>query len=69
VRTPVLLLAAGLDKLVRDAAITAAARRLPDAEMQIFPTGRHELLREADETRLPVIAAIDDFLDRRAPAL
>lgn len=68
VRTPVLLLAAGLDKLVRDAAITAAARRLPDAEMQIFPTGRHELLREADETRLPVIAAIDDFLDRRAPA-
>jgi len=69
VRTPVLLLAAGLDKLVRDEAIAAAAQRLPDAEMKLFPTGRHELLREADENRLPAIAAIDDFLDRRAPCL
>lgn len=66
VRTPVLLLAAGLDKLVRDEAIASAARRLPDAEMKLFPTGRHELLREADENRLPALAAIDDFLDRRA---
>ncbi|PXA87435.1 alpha/beta hydrolase [Nostoc sp. 3335mG] len=65
VRTPVLLLAAGLDKLVRDDAISAAAQRLPDAEMKLFPTGRHELLREADENRLPALAAIDDFLDRR----
>lgn len=68
VRMPVLLLAAGLDKLVRDEAIAAAAKRLPDAEMKLLPTGRHELLREADENRLPALAAIDDFLDRRAPA-
>jgi len=67
VRTPVLLLAAGLDRLVRDEAIVAATQRLPDAEMKLFPSGRHELLRESDENRLPVIAAIDDFLDRRAP--
>jgi lysophospholipase len=68
VATPVLLLAAGLDKLVRDAAIEDAARRLPNAEMILLPTGRHELLREADENRLPALAAIDDFLDRRAPS-
>ncbi len=68
VATPVLLLAAGLDKLVRDAAIEDAARRLPNAEMKLLPTGRHELLREADENRLPALAAIDDFLDRRAPS-
>ena len=67
IRTPVLLLAAGLDKLVKDEAIAAAARRLRDAEMTLFPTGRHELLREADENRIPALAAIDDFLDRRAP--
>jgi lysophospholipase len=68
VETPVLLLAAGLDKLVRDEAIEDAARRLPDATVKLFPTARHELLREADENRLPALAAIDDFLDRRAPA-
>jgi lysophospholipase len=68
VATPVLLLAAGLDRLVRDSAIEQASRRLPHAEMKLLPTGRHELLREADDNRLPALAAIDDFLDRRAPA-
>jgi lysophospholipase len=67
VTAPVLLLAAGFDKLVRDSAIEAAAWRLPDGEFQLLPTARHEMLREADENRLPALAAIDDFLDRRAP--
>jgi lysophospholipase len=67
VRIPTLLLAAGLDKLVKRSAIERAAARLPDAEFVAFPTGRHELLREADGDRSAALAAIDDFLDRRAP--
>lgn len=67
VRTPVLLLAAGYDKLVRDSAIEEAAWRLPDGEFQLLPTARHEMLREADENRRAALAAIDGFLDRRAP--
>jgi lysophospholipase len=67
VRTPVLLLAAGLDRLVDNQVIAAAARRLPQAEYRCWPGARHELLREADSDRLPALAAIDDFLDRMAP--
>jgi len=68
VATPVLLEAAGLDVLVDDGAIAEAARRLPEAELLTLPTARHEVLREADDNRLPALAAIDDFLDRKAPA-
>jgi lysophospholipase len=34
----------------------------------VLPAARHEMLREADDQRLPALAAIDDFLDRKAPA-
>jgi lysophospholipase len=68
VRVPTLMLAAGLDRLVRLSAITQAVARLPDAELVTFPTARHELLREADEDRLAAFGAIDDFLERRVPA-
>jgi lysophospholipase len=67
VTTPVLLLAAGYDKLVRDSTIEEAAWRLPNGEFLLLPDARHEILRETDENRLPALAAIDDFLDRRAP--
>ncbi len=68
VTMPVLLEAAGLDLLVNNEAIAEAARRLPDAEQFVLPAARHEMLREADAQRLPALAAIDDFLDRKAPA-
>lgn len=68
VHVPTLLLAAGLDRLVRLSAIARVADRLPDAELATFPTARHELLREADDDRLAALAAIDDFLGRRAAA-
>jgi lysophospholipase len=68
VRVPVLLLAAGRDKLVDGATIARVAARLPDAELRVFPDAAHELLREADADRLPAMAAIDDFLARRAPS-
>lgn len=67
VREPVLMLAAATDKLVSNAAIDRAARRLPDARL-VRTAGAHEILREADPVRLAALAAIDDFLDARAPA-
>ncbi len=68
VATPVLLLGAERDRLVRSAPIRAAAARLPDAELRMLAEGAHELLREVDAVRVPVFAAIDRFLDARAPA-
>ncbi len=67
VRCPILLLEAGLDQLVDTAAIERSARRLPDAELVRLPDARHEILRDADGPRLAALAAIDDFLARRAP--
>lgn len=64
---PVLLLEAGLDQLVDGAAIERSAGRLPDAERVCLADARHEILRDADAPRLAALAAIDDFLDRRAP--
>lgn len=68
VRTPILFLVSGRDRLVDGRAIAAAAARLPDARLCLFPTAAHEVLREAEENRLPAFAAIDEFLDARAPA-
>jgi len=67
VHCPVLLLKAGLDALVDAAAIERTAARLPDAEFIRLPGARHEILRDADGPRLAALAAVDDFLDRRAP--
>lgn len=68
VRTPVLLIEAGRDQLVSGQAIERAARRLRNAELVRFPSARHEILREADDERRAALAAIDGFLDRRAPS-
>jgi lysophospholipase len=63
---PVLLLAAGRDRLVSTSEIARAARQLPHAELEIFPDAAHEILREADPVRLAAYARIDAFLDARA---
>lgn len=63
---PLLVLAAACDRLVSNAAIVAAAARLPDARLLIFDAA-HELLREADPVRPAALAAIDRFLDEIAP--
>ena len=67
VRQPILMLATSDDRLVSSAAIDRAARRLPHAEYLRFgPESAHEILREADPVRDRALAAIDDFLDRKA---
>ena len=68
VRVPILLLAAANDRLVSGAAIARAAARLPDARLETFPEGAHELLREVDPIRDRALGLIDAFFDARAVA-
>jgi lysophospholipase len=65
---PILLIGAAGDRLVSSAAIRAAATRLKTAELYVSEDAAHELLREVDSIRVPLMAKIDRFLDARAPA-
>ncbi|WP_084582190.1 alpha/beta fold hydrolase [Sphingomonas azotifigens] len=68
VHTPLLLLVAEADGLVDARAALRIAPRLPDADVVRFgPESAHEILREADPVRNRALAAIDAFLDARAP--
>jgi lysophospholipase len=65
---PLLLLVAEADALVDARAALRIAPRLPDAVAERFgPESAHEILREADPVRNRALAAIDGFLDARAP--
>lgn len=68
VELPVLLLGTERDRLVSPTAIHRAAELLPHAELLMFPTAAHELLREDDSVRLAALTRIDAFLDEHAPA-
>jgi len=69
VRVPTLLLGTSIDGLVSWSAIRRAAARLPRGELVAFGSEcRHEILREVDPVRGRALAAIEDFLDRTAPA-
>ena len=68
-RVPTLMLVAQADKLVRARTALAVAAALPDCTVVRFGAeSAHEILREADPVRDRAIAAIDSFLDERAPA-
>ncbi len=67
-RTPLLFVIAEEDGLVDARAALRIAPRLPNAEVLRFgPESAHEILREADPVRDRALAAIDGFLDARAP--
>ncbi len=69
VDVPVLIISTAADKLVSHPANLAAARRLPKAElMALGNEAAHEVLREVDSVRDPIMARIAAFLDRVAPA-
>ncbi len=69
VTVPVQMLVADADALVDPRAAIDIAGRLPDVELLRFGAeSAHEILREADPVRSRAIAAIDAFLDARAPA-
>lgn len=62
VTTPLLILAAANDRLVDGAAAARLAKRLPHARVAVIAGAAHELLRETDAIRDPVLARIDEFL-------
>ena len=63
ITVPVLIAVAGRDRLVRNAAIRKAARRLPNATVKTYPDALHELLMERDEVRNTVLDDMDRFID------
>ena len=62
VTTPVMIMLAEHEALVDNAAAARLAARLPKAWVQTVPGAAHELLREADAIRLPVLDGIAGFL-------
>ncbi len=68
VDVPVLIISTASDKLVSHSANLKAAKRLPKGEMMALGAeAHHEVLREEDSVRDPIMARIADFLDRTAP--
>ena len=68
VAVPTLFLIPDHDRLVDPAAARLVAARMRAAEVVRFgPEAGHEVLREGAEVRGRAFAAIDDFLDRKAP--
>ena len=62
-RTPLLLAVAGQDTIVSNAAIEAAALRLPDAQILRLADAKHEILGELEPVRRAFWNAVDAFLD------
>jgi lysophospholipase len=68
VDVPVLIVSTASDKLVSHPANIAAAARLPKGELlELGAEAHHEVLREVDAVRAPVMAHVATFLDRVAP--
>lgn len=68
VGVPTLFLIPDHDRLVDAGAARRVAARMPAAEVVRFgPEAGHEVLREGVEVRARAFAAMDDFLDRKAP--
>jgi lysophospholipase len=62
VKTPVLILSAPEDRVVRSIAHRRVAERLGNATLRSYPDAKHELLMERDDIRDRVWADIDRFL-------
>jgi lysophospholipase len=62
---PLLMLSSDDDPVIDVTAIRRLAARLPQATLRLFAGRSHELLREADATRLRVLDAIDAFFPER----
>ncbi len=62
VRQPLLLVAAGQDRIVSTPAIGAFARRLRTGSHLVIPGARHEILMEQDRFREQFWAAFDAFV-------
>jgi lysophospholipase len=67
VTLPVLIVAAGADKVVAKAPIAAIARRLRTGHLITLDGARHELLMERDPVRAAFFAAFDAFIPGTEP--
>ncbi|MBN8808557.1 MAG: alpha/beta hydrolase [Sphingomonas sp.] len=69
IATPVLMLVADADKLVRADAAVAVGEAMPNCRIVRFgDESAHEILREADPVRDRALAVIDAFLDEKVTA-
>lgn len=59
---PVLIVAAGADRIVSNCAIRQAAARTPGIALTMIPGSAHEILTERDEIRCQFFAAFDSFI-------
>ena len=59
---PVLIVAAGADRVVGNEGIRRLARRVPGVALTFIPDARHEILGESDMIRRQFLAALDSFL-------
>lgn len=62
-RAPILIVAAGQDRIVDTEAARQFARRNPGVAFAVIPEARHEILCEADPIREQFYAAFDSFID------
>jgi lysophospholipase len=65
VKIPLLMLAAGQDRIVSTPAIEQLGLRLRTGRHMVIPGGRHELLMESDAIRGQVLAAFDAFITQQ----
>lgn len=61
IAAPVLMVAAGRDRVVSNAAQAAVCRRMPRCRRVVLPTARHEILMERDAIRSEFWALFDDW--------
>jgi lysophospholipase len=68
VKVPLLLFAAGMDRVVSTTTIEEFALHLKVGAHVLIPQARHEILQETDEVRKDFWAAFDAYLGVDAPA-
>jgi lysophospholipase len=64
-RAPVLIVAAGHDRVVRTEAAREFARRVPNVSFVAIEESRHEIVCETDWIRAQFLAAFDAFMAER----
>lgn len=64
---PVLIVAAGRDRVVSNEAIRRLAKRVPGVALTFVPEAQHEILSERDPIRRQFLAAFDSFVTEELP--
>jgi lysophospholipase len=64
---PVLIVAAGRDRVVNNEATRRLAKRVPGVALTFVPEAQHEILSERDPIRRQFLAAFDSFVTSELP--